>query len=487
MATSPVATAAAPATTTTHGAVQASLDATSDAPAFPVGEFRAALCPGTTDHDPRWSGPDHHPDLTLVSGQRLEAYNAGQLVPLYDVDGTSDADSHPPLCTVRYDAAADGPVSEWSFCTDAHLNTCNNLLPGGVLAEGDVPVPFPTLARPHRLNGEQLAAVDAMIRDGYTSPLGHTGRADGTVAERHMLQSMIWCVTDGIYCDIVGLDEDEIARLASEGRAWVDVEASEPTVEVGQKVSWTVRTNVPETPLAITSDAEVRVCDESAGHAVLGPDGTLVIEDDAPTFPAEVRLCADAVEDEGSIMLSASGGGDGTSYHQSDVTGTGLDKGCQTYALWEQARFEDRAVVTVSSAPSDPTVPPTEAPTDPTDPPTDPTDRPTDPTDPPTDVPTDPPTGPTTGGASGSGSSTPDSSSTPDATPGSTSTATSDSSMKEATREASGTTSPTSSEESRSGLAATGTWLGPVVAAGAALVVVGTGVLIVRRRRSDAA
>ncbi|MGW6005230.1 hypothetical protein ACWFNS_05370 [Oerskovia enterophila] len=430
--------------TATGGLAMTAPVATVDAPASPVGEFHAAMCPGATDHDPRWSGPDYYTDLTLVSGERLEAYNAGQLVPLYDVDGTADVSSHPPLCAVRYDAATDGPVSEWSFCTDALLNTCNNLLPGGVLAEGDVPIPFPTLATPQRLNEQQLAAVDTMIRDGYTSPRGHVGRADGAVSERLVLQSMIWCVTDGINCDMFGLDNDEITRLANIVREWGDVTATNPTVRPGQEISWELRTTVFDSPITITSDVPVRVCEESAGHAELASDGTLVVRD-APTYPAEVRLCADAVADEGVVVLTARGGGDGTSYHQSDVTSTPLGEACQVYATWEPAPFQDSETVTVSSEPSEPSGPPTDEPA--------------------ADAPGD-------GASTGSSTGTSTSGATEESTPSAASVPSS-------------TDGPGASRKSDR-LATTGTALGAAVGAAVLLVVGGTVVLLLRRGRPDA-
>lgn len=131
--------------------------ASADVPPIPETEpFRAPLCPGTTTNDPA-AGDLGVADLTMVFGERLASYNAGHIVPLYDLNGYG-RETFPPLCGVRYVEGV-GPVSEWMFCTDLFSKVCGDTLPDGTLADGNLDAATP-IEPMERLDGNDRITRD---------------------------------------------------------------------------------------------------------------------------------------------------------------------------------------------------------------------------------------------------------------------------------------------------------------------------------------
>lgn len=116
---------------------------TPPAPPAP-GAFEAQLCEGSMGNpDPRINEAGAVvSNAALVIGERLDAYNQGRIVPLYDAWGTTilmqadtgtppnaagvvqidpnyDFAAYPPICGTRYEPSAGGAISEWMFCTDS--------------------------------------------------------------------------------------------------------------------------------------------------------------------------------------------------------------------------------------------------------------------------------------------------------------------------------------------------------------------------------
>ena len=87
--------------------------AVADTPDAPVlVAFDAPLCVATTDDDPSEArGPIEN--LRSVFGDRLNAYNEGEVVPLYDTFGANDEHAlnggYPPVCGTRYDGTVGVP------------------------------------------------------------------------------------------------------------------------------------------------------------------------------------------------------------------------------------------------------------------------------------------------------------------------------------------------------------------------------------------
>lgn len=80
------------------------------APVPPPTAFTADPCAGTTSSDPTTSGPagTELENLLRVTGSRLDAFDAGAVVPLYDSSGFADDAAYPPLCGTRHVEGADG-------------------------------------------------------------------------------------------------------------------------------------------------------------------------------------------------------------------------------------------------------------------------------------------------------------------------------------------------------------------------------------------
>lgn len=194
-------------------ALSAPLAAVADVPTPAVSTpFQAPLCAGDTDSDPADQQGVIVPDATLVFGQRLAAYNAGRIVPLYDAFGGTvlidsagtvrpNAASYPPLCGTRYVESAGTAVSEWMFCTDRDAQPCGDTDAAGNLVDGTGTVlnPMTSLAGNPKLDAAQEKLIAYLIQHGHSyAGVGDQlwggvieARADGTTDTRNALQTLV--------------------------------------------------------------------------------------------------------------------------------------------------------------------------------------------------------------------------------------------------------------------------------------------------------
>ncbi|WP_430592096.1 Cys-Gln thioester bond-forming surface protein [Humidisolicoccus flavus] len=291
-------------------------------------EFFATPCAGSTATDPTTSGPAFYPNLLLVSGERLDNFNAGHSVPLYDAAGFGDI-SYPPLCAVFFDAASGLAVSEWMFCTDIRSSVCGDVGPDGALTEDLVPVqPVTEVGTNPRLSSDQERVISWLIHngfpfngDGYYSWGGVTNAtAAGSTNERYALQTLIWCVSDPVAASATGSEAErattcEQSLPASEQERLLDlalpraeyslaVTPEALTVPAGETARVTVRTNVFETAITLASDpsSALTLCDSTEDATFV--NGELVIGGTSGSQPAEVDICV-TPSDDAAVTIAA--------------------------------------------------------------------------------------------------------------------------------------------------------------------------------------
>jgi hypothetical protein len=411
--------------------------ARADSPPTPVADaFAAQPCPGDTVFDPAHA-VGAVPDLLQVFGQRLEEYNAGRPVVLYDSAGANGRNGTPPLCEVRYVASANdgagGPVSTWMYCTDLYYHTCGGADSDGRLIDidGDVIDGLSDVGSDNpRLFPDENKIVAYLIEHGHSyhgtgiySEEGATNAlADGTYDQRGALQTLIWCISDPVDSAPSGqaerdraatcaanMDDAEQARILAMIPSTPDLQlsaAGPPSpLSPGDTATIAVVTNVFNQPITVTVSGPEGTLEVTGGDATLSGN-TLIVAGDDPTQTAHVTLgfTADAA---GTARLSASATPasiNAISWNQSP--GVSNDETpCQIFAT-----FEDKSQATITAATeatfiAPPTSPPTSPP--PTSPPTSP--PPTSP--PPTSPPSSSPTGSATPTPSRTGSAAPASSS----------------------------------------------------------------------------
>lgn len=297
--------------------------AAADVPPAPVGEFIAPACPG---------GTTLTPDRTIREPD-LGAYNAGEIVAVYDHSGrapqrdwtpAADTLSFPPLCGVRYlseasgGPAGGGPVAAWMFCTEVFDHVCNDGQPLGPADPDDVEMT--DLER-------RVFAYAAHNGLPYTDDGGYpmtlpsgTARADGSTAERSALQYLLWCLQSA---DLVLLDAGYRSFCAANQLAPADLatrfaflDAGLPPAMslapasaaalTGATVEFVLTTTVIESRIAISAaGGTVALCAGETGATLAG--GALRVAAPAdPSRPAEVRLCVTAAV-AGEVRLTVSG------------------------------------------------------------------------------------------------------------------------------------------------------------------------------------
>lgn len=303
--------------------------ATAEPPPTPAAEFTAPTCPGTTEHDPTdAAGPVA--DLTEVFGRRLDAYNEGRVVPLYDYFGDSQG-AFPPLCGVRYDATVAGPVSQWMFCTDIKYLACGGVDALGNIIEEDrantYPVdPMEDLPTNPKLDADQEKLISYLVQQGHSYAgvgaysLGGVDRATADLGsdERRALQTLIWCISDPDVAANVpdfaatcaaNMDAAEQARLLT---MIPDVAVLQlqfvgdlPDLEVGATARFRITTNVYNQPIQLVATpagpVSVRVC---SGDATLAGT-TLTVAGDDPQATSDIEVCVTTTE-SGTVSLNAS-------------------------------------------------------------------------------------------------------------------------------------------------------------------------------------
>lgn len=286
-----------------------------DVPPEPVEEFQAPLCAGETNLDPTDSSSALGDD-TLVTGDRLEKYNAGHVVPLYDTYGSAD-EAYPALCGVRY-VEGTGPVSQWMYCTDRAALVCGDVNADGELVEeGYLDIPLDGMeeldANP-RLDEDQMRLIAYLLQFGH--PYDGTG-TDGqewggvTYAEnnsttngRGALQSLIWCVSDpyppGTDTPLArtceqNMNADQqaeiLAQLPADPEMTLTAEEAEVELESAESATFTLTTNVTELDITLTipDGTTVTIC---SGDADLEGNVLTVHGEGTQT----VELCLEATE-----------------------------------------------------------------------------------------------------------------------------------------------------------------------------------------------
>ncbi len=291
--------------------------AAADTPPAPVGPFDAR-CAGTTIDDPT-TAPGAYGDLTRVRGERLEAYNAGRAVILYDYYGESDPETAPPVCAVHYDAASGGPVTEWMYCTDLKFHVCGTTAEDGTLVDKDGSAVGPLLPQDgnEKLSADQEKIITYLIQHGHafdraddTEVQATQARSDGTTWERWALQLLVWCVSDAPFDDkgvcAANLPQSEqdaiLARIPNDPVLTLASPAgSRP---VGEVARFTLTTNLYGQPLTVsrTGPGRLAVC---GGTATLDGD-TLVVAGDDPSRTTTVQLCVTGTG-PGEVTLEVTG------------------------------------------------------------------------------------------------------------------------------------------------------------------------------------
>lgn len=311
-----------------------------DVPDPPVAaEFQAAQCAGSTEFNPTVNSGSIIPDATLVFGERLTSYNAGRIVPLYDAYGgtaliepdgsvnTSNA-GYPPICGVRYESVAGGPVSEWMFCTDRESQACGDTNEFGQIVDhdGNPLNPMDALPANPRLaptpDKERLIAY--LIQHGHSySGVGDQSwggvteaRSDLSTNERLALQTLVWCISDpdlggstdfAATCEAT-LPASEQTRLMTlipnDPELTLTMSPAATQLHLGETARFYITTNIFNQPITLalggTASATWEVCEGDA--TINGP--LLTITGTDPSSPSTVTICATS-STVGSALISA--------------------------------------------------------------------------------------------------------------------------------------------------------------------------------------
>ena len=362
--------------------------AAADVPPVPVADFTAPLCPGQTTFDPTARpGTEPIPNLARVfAGPRLDDFNAGETVLLYDSLGMNpDTGGYPPVCATRYVAGV-GAVSEWLFCTDLYSHTCGRSGSTGALVDEDGdPMPGlrdigttnPRLGPDPITRAEQEKIIAYLVRHGHpydviptqsTSLLPDlSARADGTTDQRTALQDLIWCISDPnsgwaaleAVCDAV-MDATEqqriLAMIPDVPVVELDLVSPTATLAVGDTATITLHTNLYNQPIALVSTGAAGTLSVLSGPATLGA-GTITVTGTDPAVSTTVEIGVTATA-AGDVMLEAATEPvrvEDFSWLQSagDFYGDGTD--CQVYATFREAELDtltDDAMARFAAAPA---------------------------------------------------------------------------------------------------------------------------------------
>lgn len=333
-----------------------------------VAPFQAPTCAGETAADPTQNTGYAVEDLTSVFGERLTAYNAGAIVPLYDAYGgsvllTSDGTNteqaaYPPVCGTRYVASLDSAVSEWMYCTDRAAQSCADTDSAGRLVDhdGNPLNPMTGLSGNARLMPEQERLIAYLVQHGHS--YAGTGdqswggvtyaRSDAGTNERAALQTLIWCISDpstdasdfATTCE-ASMDEAEQARLLAmipeDPELSLSLTGATSPLAVGDTADFEVSTNVFDQPIIVTTggtaSGDWSVC---AGDATLAGTTLTVHSSGDPAAPKTIALCITATS-TGSASLHLSASPPSTTHiGWAQSVGNNLPEGCQVYATFHE-------------------------------------------------------------------------------------------------------------------------------------------------------
>lgn len=351
--------------------------ASADVPDPIVAEaFTAETCAGPTTDDPTQNTGYAVEDLTQVFGARLDSYNAGSVVPLYDAfggsilindDGTVNDDSaaYPPVCGVRYVASLDAAVSEWMFCTDREAQTCADTDADGNLVDHDgAPIaPMTELPTNSKLSADQEKLIAYLVQNGH-SYAGTGNQSWGGVTEaqsglgtneRLALQTLVWCISDpatelsdfATTC-AANMDDAEQARLLAmipdAPQLTLGVSGGSAALPVGGTAEFTVTTNVFNQAIAVAFAGVAANWSVCAGDATLA-EGVLTVSGEDPAATAAVTLCATATE-AGALTLNLEATPPSTEHIGWSQSINDLEQSCQVYATFREVQ---RATVSAAA------------------------------------------------------------------------------------------------------------------------------------------
>lgn len=323
--------ASAAATVVVMGAVVMPSPAQAEAPNPPVAEFNADLCAGSTDDDPRnVQGEAAVPDLTRVFGSRLDDFNSGLVVPLYDTFGANELDGYPAVCGVRHVEGV-GAVSEWMFCTDYFSHVCSGVNENGELVDIDGnPIPG-VEAKPNnpKLSSDQEKLISWLISNGHdyegTGYFNFNGVStavqDSGSYERAALQVLVWCISDPVpgsasgtegeraqtCADNMGPEEQSnlLAQIPEEATITLQFDAQQDALEVGDTAEFELTTNLYNQPIRVSPTGIAGTLEVVAGDATYDPaSGILMVTGSDPSSAATIRLAVTG-ESAGTVSLSA--------------------------------------------------------------------------------------------------------------------------------------------------------------------------------------
>lgn len=352
----------------------ATISAADVPPTQVVAPFTAPKCAGDTQFDPT-NTSDAVVDTTSVFGKRLDDYNAGKVVVLYDAYGGSPLNAYPPLCGTRY-VAGSGAVSEWMFCTDIHSEACGGTAAdGGLVDESGAPLRgLDTLTGNSRLDpgsADKEKLIAYLIQNGHSydgtgvpgTTYGWSGvteavaDATGSTAtqQRAALQTLIWCISDPVALPATGteverevacqnnMDATEQARLLALIPDVPSVTlsfAASSTAKVGDSVTMTLSTNLYDQPIAVGTSGvagSLAICGGAAGATL--SNGVLTVPAGEPTVTTDVLVCVTSTA-AGTVNVSASARPASRlhlGWNQSpDITQSG--KACQVFATFNAVK-----------------------------------------------------------------------------------------------------------------------------------------------------
>lgn len=357
------------------GVALTSAPAVADLPATPSGEFYAPECAGTTLEDPKnqvppggdnASDPNFVPNLTRIWGERLEQYNTGNIVVLYDSFGGNQLNGYPAVCGTRY-VDGIGAVSEWMFCTDIFSHVCSGVNGEGSLvnADGDrIDGVAPVESNP-KLDADKEKIIAWLIQHGYPYAQGFgdydwgvtEATAHGDSMSRSALQTLVWCISDPVAADASGSELDRqqtceasmstsmqdaiLAQIPDDPTITLALSGGGTTLEVGDTATFSLTTNLYNQPIKLNLSGPAGTLSVSSGATYEAAAGELTItgENPAVSTTVTVTFTASAV---GEFTLAAVGlpaGREHIGWSQSPgVSESGTP--CQVYATFHEVLKE---------------------------------------------------------------------------------------------------------------------------------------------------
>ncbi|WP_433675880.1 VaFE repeat-containing surface-anchored protein [Microbacterium gorillae] len=340
------------------GVLMTNTQANAAVPPTPVtAPFDAPLCENTTGNPAVDADGGPVTNLLSVFGERLNAYNAGNPVILYNNNGASGWTASGlqytanPVCMVRYVAEVGGPVSSWSYCTFDRASACSWTNAAGQLErQGSVRPSLTYMAPDTRLTADQHKLQAYIIQNDLPVAAGPNGSGgivpadtvanNDTPTSRALRQDLVHCIDNPdrsvAFCDsnMSPATQARILQIINATPAQqLSSNAPSTVITPGATGEITVTTTLVNTALTLTvSGGAVTVC---GGPATLS-GSTLVVDADA-TLPAQVTLCATR-PDAGTVDVSISGVPpvvENVGYAKSGPTSDTL---CQIFSTFEEER-----------------------------------------------------------------------------------------------------------------------------------------------------